>query len=75
MIPIRPPIAEGERAFVFTLRGTDTADVREINPSLVVISNETDRIAPMLFVVGPTNLTPTWLTLIRQSLQLLRGSS
>lgn len=50
-IRVNPPIALDERAYVFTVSGTNTVAVAEESPEQVVLVNSLDKIVPALFVV------------------------
>lgn len=75
MVPINPPMSSNERALIFTLFGKDTATVDEINRGLVRVTNESDKIAPIMICVGSGNLIPAWLNAATNALRMLKGQT
>lgn len=70
-IRVNPPIAIDERAFIFTVSGTNSVTVAEDSPERVTIVNATDKITPALFIVAPKNRDPIprWARLAYQFLK------
>jgi len=56
-----------ERALVFTVSGRDTVRIEEIDRESVYVINQTEKIAPILFVVGRSE-QPAWITTIQKLL-------
>lgn len=72
VLKIDPPIDDGEKPYVLTLRGQESIVIEIVDPSRVEISNPTKEISPFFFCIAKRpiamlrdSIPPEWLQLLR----------
>lgn len=56
VLTLDPPIASTEKPILMTLNKLGI-EMKQVNPSLVLVTNQTDHVAPIFFAIGPQDFS------------------
>lgn len=72
ILTLDPPIASTEKPILMTLNKTGI-EMKQVNQMLVLVTNLTDQVAPILFAIGPQDFTIGSIDWLVGNIQKLLG--